>query len=155
MDLQPLLPELVPKAIAWAKIQSEHIRSTGYSLNEKGFAIARQVGVLSPELVRVRYVSQLPVPDDPELRKVALGTGLLGPGMVGLTLGHGIFVVDGYGDVRLMSHELRHVQQYEAFGSIEAFMPVYLAQIASVGYRDAPLEQDARAHEVLSDRADR
>lgn len=27
-------------------------------------------------------------------------------------------------------------------------MPMYLAQIASVGYHDAPLEQDARAHEV-------
>jgi hypothetical protein len=148
MDLQPLLPKLVPKAIAWAKSQSEHIRSTGFSLNEKGLALARQVGVARPELVRVRYVSQLPVPDDPLLRDVALASGLLGPGMVGLTLGHGIYIVEGHGHVRLMSHELRHVHQYEAFGSIEAFMPVYLAQIAGVGYRDAPLEQDARAHEM-------
>lgn len=150
MDLQQLLPTLVPRAIAWATSQAELIRTTGFSLNENGLALAQQVGVTRPELVRVRYVPQLPIPDDPLLRDVASGSGLLGPGMVGLTLGHGIFIVDGYGDMRLMSHELRHVHQYERLGSIEAFMPVYLAQIAAVGYRDAPMEQDARAHEVHS-----
>lgn len=50
--------------------------------------------------------------------------------------------------MRLISHELRHVQQYESFGGIETFMPVYLGQIASVGYRDAPLDQDAHVFEV-------
>jgi hypothetical protein len=49
---------------------------------------------------------------------------------------------------RLLSHECRHVHQYEAHGSIAAFLPVYLEQIATVGYRNSPLEQDARAHEV-------
>lgn len=148
MDLHALLPVLVPKAITWAKSQSEYIRQTGFSLTQQGIALAKQVGVAKPELVRVKYVTQLPLPDDPLLQQVALATGLLGPGMVGLTLGHGIFIVDGYGDVRLMSHELRHVQQYEIHGGIDGFMPLYLAQVASAGYRDAPLEQDARAHEI-------
>jgi len=81
------------------------------------------------------------------LRQAALQTGLLGPGMIGLTLGYSIFVVRGYMEFRLLSHECRHVYQYETYGSIAAFLPVYLEQIATVGYLDAPFEQDARANE--------
>jgi len=79
--------------------------------------------------------------------QAALGTGLLGPGMVGLTLGYGVYICRGHGTVRLLSHEFRHVYQYERAGSIAAFLPVYLHQIATVGYYNAPFEIDARAHE--------
>jgi hypothetical protein len=75
-------------------------------------------------------------------------TGLLGPGMVGLTLGHTVFIILGCKTVQLLSHELRHVHQYEQFGSIAAFLPVYLAQIVEVGYDNAAFEVDARSHEV-------
>jgi hypothetical protein len=148
MDLQKRLPLLVPKAIAWAQKQSHLILRSGVSLNEKGTALATRVGVTKPELVRIQYVSELPMPEDPLLREVADATGLIGSDTAGITVGYGIFIVEKCADVRLISHELRHVQQYESLGGIEAFMPVYLAQIASVGYHDAPLEQDARAYEV-------
>lgn len=49
-----------------------------------------------------------------------------------------------------VSHELRHVHQYEQHGSIAAFLRVYLRQIVEVGYANAPLEADARAHEIDS-----
>lgn len=148
MDLQTLLPILVPKAIAWAQEQSHLILRNGVSLTAKEKTLAAQVGIAKPELVRILYVSELPMPEDPLLREVADATGLIGPNMAGLTLGYGIFIVERYNNVRLISHELRHLQQYESFGGIEAFMPVYLAQIAGVGYDDAPLERDARAFEV-------
>jgi hypothetical protein len=67
--------------------------------------------------------------------------------MVGLTLGHSIFICRGHQTRRLLSHELRHVHQYEANGSIAEFLPMYLQQIAEVGYANAPFEIDARAHE--------
>ena len=90
------------------------------------------------------------MPDDVELRSVALETGLLGPDMIGLTLGYGIYVCDGHIDNRLISHECRHVYQYEAAGSIENFLPIYLQQIAIHGYHDAPFEIDAREHELYA-----
>jgi hypothetical protein len=68
--------------------------------------------------------------------------------LVGLTLGHSILVVRGHLGPRLLSHELRHAYQYEAHRSIAAFLPVYLEQIATAGYHNAPFEDDARAHEV-------
>jgi hypothetical protein len=89
---------------------------TGQSLNETLAALAASVGVLHPEHIRVVEVLKLPFPDDPELRQAALASGLLGPNMIGLTLGYGV-VRAGHATIRLMSHEFRHVHQYEQAGS--------------------------------------
>jgi hypothetical protein len=67
--------------------------------------------------------------------------------MAGLTLGHAVFVRRGHDSWRLLSHEFRHVHQYEQAGSIAAFLPVYLQQIVQFGYANCPLEIDARNHE--------
>ena len=76
-------------------------------------------------------------------------TGLLGPNMVGLTLGYAVLVCRGHeATPRLLSHEFRHVHQYEIAGSIAAFLPGYLHQIVAYGYANAPLEIDARNHEL-------
>ncbi len=148
IDLQSVLPALLPRAIDWAKTRSNEILRDGEPLSEVGIKLATAVGVSSPEKIRVSAVTALPLPDDPELREVALKTGLLGPEMIGLTLGYGIYVCDGHVSNRLISHECRHVYQYESAGSIEAFLPVYLEQIALYGYHDAPFEKDAREHEI-------
>jgi len=109
---------------------------------------ARQVGVAHPERIRVLPVPQMPLPDDQELRLVALQTGLLGPDIVGLTLGYGIYIRIGHQTRRLLSHECRHVYQYERAGSIAAFLPQYLAEVAQVGYGPGSFEVDARNHEI-------
>ena len=79
---------------------------------------------------------------------MVLQTGLLDTNMIGLTLGYAVFVRRGHEvSTRLLSHEFRHVYQYETLGSIAQFLPIYLHQIAQVGYREAPFEIDARANE--------
>src|SRR5204862_4832685 len=98
--------------------------------------------------VRIAVADELPFPEHPALQAAATQTGLLGPHMSGLTLGHTVFIRTGHVSVRLLSHELRHVAQYEAAGSIGAFLPGYLMQIVHFGYEDAPLEVDDRSHEV-------
>lgn len=150
-DLRSSLPLLVPKAIAWAQAQSENAVRNGRPLDERLISIARRVGVSAPERIRILDVQYLPMPDDPQLKQAAVATGLLGSGMVGLTLGFGVLVCPSYGkDIRLLSHEFRHVYQYEQAGSIANFLPAYLQQIATVGYQNAPFEMDARAHELLA-----
>ena len=148
IDLASVLPILLPKAVDWATARSNEILADGEPLSEIGIKLAEAVGVARPERIRVSAVPELPLPEDGELRSVALETGLLGPNMIGLTLGYGIYVCDGHIDNRLISHECRHVHQYEAAGSIENFLPIYLQQIAIHGYHDAPLEIDAREHEM-------
>ncbi len=147
LDLLSVLPRLLPSAIAWAELQSQHVAQTGQGLDPAGLALARSVGVQRPELIRIKLVAQIPMPSDPSLQQAAIQTGLLGADTAGLTLGHSIFITHGNLTPRVLSHECRHVYQYEVGGSIAAFLPVYLQQIASVGYYDAPLEQDARASE--------
>jgi hypothetical protein len=146
-DLRSALPSLLPGAIAWAEARAREVELNGVALDKAGVAIARMAGVQHPELVRISVVDSLPLPEDPNLRMAALRTGLLGPGMIGLTLGYSILICRGHETVRLLSHELRHVHQYEEHGSIAAFLPVYLQQIAACGYQDAPFEIDARTHE--------
>jgi hypothetical protein len=146
-DLTAELPRLLPRAIAWAEAQAAEALSKGVPLTDCGMRLARAVGVQRPELVRAVEVPSLPLPPDPELRLAALEAGLLGPGMVGLTLGYAIYIVQGNASSRLIAHECRHVYQYETAGSIAAFLPIYLRQIVEYGYELAPLEVDARTHE--------
>lgn len=147
VDLLTVLPKILPKAINWAEAESKKILSIGVALEKTGLQIAKTVGVAKPELIRVSIVLKIPLPDDEKLRNVALQTGLLGPDTVGLTLGYGIYICDGHATNRLISHECRHVYQYEVAGSIGKYLPGYLKQIATFGYYDSPLEIDARNHE--------
>ena len=146
-DLAAALPRLLLKAIAWAEVEEAAAQRSGLRLNASDIRLARAVGVRRPEFVRVVEAVELPFPLDPELVFAATETGLLGPQMVGLTLGHAVFVRAGHRSARLLSHECRHVYQYESAGSIAAFLPAYLRQIVSFGYEQAPFEVDARTHE--------
>jgi len=150
MDLQALLPQLLPPAIAWAEGVAADVAAKGLPLNSSALSDARIVEVRFPERIRVLMVDQLPLPEDPDLRAAAIQTGLLGPGMIGLTLGHAILICHGHISRRVLSHECRHVAQYEEAGSIASFLPVYLASIVQpgVGYSNSPFERDAAAHEL-------
>jgi hypothetical protein len=147
-DLLKALPILLPSAIAWAEGIANEVAQSGSPLTEDGLALARSVGVKYPERIRIAAVSSLPLPEDPDLRAAALQTGLLATNMVGLTLGYSVFICHGYMSTRLLSHEFRHVYQYELFGSIAKYLPAYLQQIVDVGYANAPFEIDARDHET-------
>jgi hypothetical protein len=148
IDLAAELPRLLPKAVAWAENEATAALVSGVPLIETGLRLARSVGVHFPERIRVVESASLPFPADPELSAAALQTGLLGPGTAGLTLGYAVFIMKGQGSNRLISHECRHVHQYEVAGSIAGFLPLYLQQIVSYGYEQAPYEIDAREHEI-------
>ncbi|MEZ5480352.1 MAG: hypothetical protein R3E95_23580 [Thiolinea sp.] len=151
LDLRAALPILLPKAVAWAEAQSSLIAQTGQPLNDQLLLAAKNVGVQHPELIHIAEVSNFPFPEDQELQIAAIATGLLGPETAGITFGHSIYILEGYATITLLSHEFRHVYQYEQAGSISNFLTDYLQQIVSFGYYDAPLEVDARAHETMID----
>jgi hypothetical protein len=147
IDLAAALPRLLPLAIPWVQSQEANVLATGRPLTVTELALAKAVGVRNASRVRIKLVNELPKPTYPELLVAAEQTGLLGPNTAGVTFGYAVFIRHGFATNRLVSHELRHVHQYEAAGSIAAFLPVYLAQIVSVGYEQAPFELDARSHE--------
>ena len=147
-NISTALPKILPLAVGWAERERRNILKHGKPLAFWQVAEAREVGVRLPAKVRILTVDTMPKPADTQLLAATLSSGLLGPETLGLTLGYGILILRAKsGERRLLRHELRHVAQYEAAGSIGAFMFDYLYQIARFGYADAPLEMDARRHE--------
>lgn len=147
-NLKTALPALVPQAIQWAEATAAAAAVSGRALHEAELQLARRVGVAHPENIRLTFVDEMPYPEHHMLQAAAMATDFLGPQTQGLTLGYAVLVRRGQGSDRLLSHEFRHVRQYEEAGSIANFLPVYLEQMVDFGYDDAPLEIDARAHEL-------
>jgi len=148
MDLFYELQTLLPMAIKWAEENSEKIQKEGIPLTAEQIEIAKQVSVSEPEKVRILEVPKLPLPTDSKLSVVAIKIGFLSEEMKDLTLGHSIYICQSYNTTRLLSHELRHVYQYETFRSISGFLVEYLKQIVLVGYENSLLERDAKQHEI-------
>ncbi|MED5618273.1 hypothetical protein [Ideonella sp. BN130291] len=139
------LPLAVPFAALWARQREARILRTGRALTEDEQAIARAMGVAQPERVRLLQLSRWPLPMRWFSRHVTA-----------MALGHSICCVGDEVTPRLLAHELRHVQQVEAAGSLRNFLTVYLAEVARHGYWHAPLEVDARrAAQAYSDVAGR
>lgn len=138
-------------ATQWAEQESAHILAQGRPLTDDEQAIARQVGVTKPERIRVLSVPEIPCPDDPALRDIAVSVGMHPELTGGMTLGHGIFMrADQTVGNDIWPHEFRHVAPYECFGSIKAFMFFYLKELLHFRYGPGPLETDARAAETRS-----
>lgn len=138
----------LPLVVLWAKKHHDLIQEHGTELNEEGMEMARSVGVAEPERIRIMLVDEIPFQEDPVVYSLAKSVGMLSGQVMGLTLGHAIYIVKGCQSAQLYSHEFRHVHQYEVLGSIGAFMDVYLEQVMIFGYHQAPLEQDARQFET-------
>jgi hypothetical protein len=134
---------LLPLACEWAAAQEQRILTIGEPLSAGALVDARRVGVGAPERVRLLYVSEIPVPQHPALRAAAAQTGLISPLTGGLALRYGIFIRSDCRSYRSMVvHELGHTAQYERLGGFDSFLRQYLFECLTVGYPEAPLEQE-------------
>ena len=143
----PISPEqfelLLPLACDWAAEQERHILAVGEALSETQRFDARLVGVSHPERVRLLYVPEILPPAHPMLRQAAEATQLISSLIGGLTLRYGIFIrSDCRGQRPLVVHELGHTLQYERMGGFEAFLRQYLSECLTIGYPEAPMEQE-------------
>jgi hypothetical protein len=136
-------------AADWAESYASQAIARGTPLSDAQATLARQVGVRDPSKVRIRVVDELPAPQDPVLVAAAGRIGLMPQAASGMTLGYAVLLKRGAEkDARLLSHELRHVAQYEEKGGIRPFLTVHIPQLMQFGYEDSPFERDARAHEI-------
>lgn len=136
-------------ATQWACAEALRAWPLGVPASDAESEIARKVGVQSPELIRLVSIDELALPKDVDFISAISVYGMLGKNMIGLTIGCVVFIKKQQYLTRLLSHEFRHVCQYELAGSVSNFMSVYLEQIVNVGYLLAPLELDAVAHEIM------
>ena len=140
------LETLLPLACECATAQEQRILATGEALSDTMLADARLVGVAAPERVRLLYLPEIPIPDDPGLRAAVQETQFLSPLTRGLALRYGIFIrSDSRFDRTMVIHELGHTAQYERLGGFEPFLRQYLFECLSIGYPEAPMEQEVIA----------
>ncbi len=137
---------LLPLACKWAAAQEQRILATGEALSDAMLSDACLVGVAHPERVRLLCVPEIPVPDDPALCAAVEETQFLSPLTRGLTLRYGIFIrTDCRSDRTMVIHELGHTAQYEHLGGFEPFLRRYLFECLTIGYPEAPMEQEVIA----------
>ena len=102
------------------------------------------MGVIHPERVKIFVVPQIPIPKHPVLKAAAEATQLITPSTVGLALRYGIFIHSNFSDNRrLIVHELVHTSQYEKLSGFLSFLRKYLMECVTIGYPEAPMEQEA------------
>lgn len=148
-ELARQLPVMVPRVMEWAEHVSAATLRVGTPLSRDLQDLARRSGVRHPERIRMRVLEGIPLPEEPMLRAAAGSVGVAQSDAAGMTLGYAVIVHRGYErDLRLLSHEFRHVAQYEAAGGIRAFLAVHLPHLLQFGHENSPYEVDARAHEV-------
>ncbi len=140
------MEELLPLATEWAMEQQQRVLCEGVPLSEKEMADAKAIGVRNPERVRLLRVDSVPVPVHPMLKAAAASINFVTSAPSGLALENGIFVrADHWRDRKLIAHELAHIAQYQRLGGVLPFLQTYIAQCATVGYQQAPLELEANA----------
>lgn len=144
MISQEEFQQLLPLAIQWAEEQEKIILEQGVALPPPALVDAKIIGVLNPEKVRLLCVPEIPIPDHPVLKQAALATGLISSSTIGLTLRYGIFIHEDHWLSRgITVHELAHTAQYERLGGVGPFLKQYLYECITIGYPEAPMEQEA------------
>lgn len=136
---------IAPATARWAADQERRILAEGKALGPEALAFARELEIPNPEEVRVLEIRPIPLPVPRPLVRLAGRWGLPAFEPAGMALGRGIYLLDTHS--RLLRHELVHVAQYQRLGGIEPFMRQYLVECLIHGYREAPLEVEARAKE--------
>lgn len=130
--------------VSWGAECEAYALKHGEALTADELSMAQQLGVSHPEEIRVIRVPDLPVPGRRLLHAAMSKVGLIGPGAMSLTFGHGIFLTPGISAVEF-AHELCHVGQYERLGGIRNFLALYMAQLGKHGHDRAPMEVEARS----------
>jgi hypothetical protein len=148
-ELASQLPIMTPRIVDWAEDHAAGVLRSGSVAPAELQALARKVGVREPSRIRIAVVDRIPLPEDGALKLAAGQVGLSQSSAAGMTLGYAVIIHRGYErDLRLLSHEFRHVAQYEESGGIRAFLAIHLPHLLQFGYEDSPFEVDARAHEA-------
>jgi hypothetical protein len=146
MITQEQLKMLLPMACEWTEEQEGIITRRGVPLSTVQIADALEIGVEHPEKVRLLKVARIPFPTRRDLCSPADVTRLMSPLAAGLTVRYGIFIrADCWDDRRVVCHELCHTAQYERLGGLQQFLKQYLYECFTIGYPEAPMEQEAVA----------
>ena len=130
----------------WVVFQELKIRSFGTPLDNSLLDWAKEMGISSPEKIRVLRPDIVPLPAPMPLRRLINRLGFPAASVGGLCLRRGIYLASSIPHPDpVLRHELIHTRQYQDLGGVFPFLFIYLSQSFTHGYHNAPLEREARA----------
>ena len=137
---------LVPQYIEWGyEIEAQGLK-LGVSLDSEGLMLAKDIGIQSPEKIRIVYVDEIPFPHDNfALKMLGEAVGFIGDNIINeaQAFGYSIYVRKDYEfDKPSLAHEIVHVLQIER-ANFEDVTFQHLSDLAKYGYDKAPLEVEA------------
>lgn len=136
----------IPEVIHWIEEMENFIQSNGRFLNEEELTIAKEIGILNYDIIKVWESNKPPKPKRTMLQFLGKEIGFFSSNTNGISFRYGIFIHQSCSNkVNVLEHELVHTLQYERFGSIEKFILCYLEDVLSNGYENSNLEKEANS----------
>jgi hypothetical protein len=137
---------LVPQYIEWGyEIEAQGLK-LGVPLDSEGLMLAKDIGIQSPEKIRIVYVDEIPFPHDNfALKMLGEAVGFIGDNIINeaQAFGYSIYVRKDYEfDKPSLAHEIVHVLQIER-ANFEDVTFQHLSDLTKYGYDKAPLEVEA------------
>lgn len=142
----------MPFAVWWLTRNEKIALRLGRPLNHEELLWAEQLEILRPDKIRILNVSRMPSPVPLFIEKFMQRRGFPVGNAAGMCMRYGIYVVEKYAHKKsLIAHELVHTHQFERLGGTWTFLRTYLYQTLSMGYINAPLENEAnlKAERIL------
>ncbi|MBL0690847.1 MAG: hypothetical protein JJV97_00725 [SAR324 cluster bacterium] len=138
-------PLVFQKILKWATSRSQSIAQRGAWLTPEATKLALKLGVKEPDKIRIYSAHDAMDIGDEALSRLLKKFGFSTSRTCGITLFHSI-AMNPYCNSNLvvLAHELRHVAQFEACGSLEFYLNYYLMEVGYFGYGKGPLEVDAQ-----------
>lgn len=142
-DIAAKVENLLPRVLEWYTRVETELLPQGRLLSETEMKIARQLGVIRPESVRIIVLEIFPMPEDRVLRAEAERYGLGSAAEGARAIGYVIMLKPRYAkSSMIIAHELVHVSQHDRLGRA-AFLRRYITEMEMLGYSRSPLEIEA------------
>ena len=140
-----------PIAALWVRFHEERILVEGHPLTDDELKIAEALGISEPRRIRTLTLPRVPSPVPKFLNRIFHRLGYPVNRVAAISLNLAICLdVDASASPRILAHELTHCLQYQRLGGILPFLRLYIAECLIYGYRDAPLEHEARQGEQMA-----
>lgn len=142
LNITPYIPEVVH----WIEEMENFIQSNGRFLHEEELTIAKEIGILNYDIIKVCESDEVPMPKSTMLQFLGNEIGFFNSNTNGISFRYGIFIHSRcINKVKVLDHELVHTLQYERFGSVEKFILFYLDDLLTNGYENSVLEKEANS----------
>lgn len=136
-----LADALAPALARWTLDRERSILNAAAPLPASMVSFAAELGITSPETLRLELVDQVALPVTKQWVALARGIGIPLFNPSGMCLGRGISATST--NPSLIRHELVHTLQFQRLGGHQAFMWRYIFECLRFGYAAAPLEIEA------------